>query len=163
MKTWMWIANIVGWPSIQLGFAWFTFHQSVERYEKDSWVTRERAWENSGEIYRRVFRVDRWRRLLPNGAAWMRVPQERQLKVSGRSDCFRFVAETRRSEQAHWCMLLCTPLFFVWNPLWACFVMATYGIGANVPCIIAQRSNRLRAQRAMMRERTIHREGSALR
>ena len=40
-------------------------------------------------------------------------------------------------------MLACLPLFFLWNPPWACAVMAFYAIAANMPCIAVQRYNRL--------------------
>jgi glycosyl-4,4'-diaponeurosporenoate acyltransferase len=40
-------------------------------------------------------------------------------------------------------MFFCFPVFFTWNPPWACWVMVGYAIFANAPCIIAQRYNRL--------------------
>jgi glycosyl-4,4'-diaponeurosporenoate acyltransferase len=40
-------------------------------------------------------------------------------------------------------MLWCFPVFFIWNPLWACFVMVAYALAANVPFIIVQRYNQL--------------------
>lgn len=149
MKAWMWAANVCGWPAIQLGFAWFLLRRPAAHYAADSWLTRQRHWERDGNIYRKLFRIDRWRRSLPSGAVWLKAPQERHLTIPRRTDAARFIRETRRAEYAHWYMLLCTPVFFLWNPPWACGVMAAYGILTNLPCILVQRSNRLRAKRAL--------------
>jgi glycosyl-4,4'-diaponeurosporenoate acyltransferase len=59
----------------------------------------------------------------------------------------QFIVETRRAELAHWCMLCCFPIFFLWNPPWACCVMFIYALLANLPCIVAQRFNRFRLAR----------------
>ena len=45
----------------------------------------------------------------------------------------------------------CAPLFFLWNPWWADLIMLTYALMANLPCIFAQRYNRLRFQRLLAR------------
>jgi hypothetical protein len=39
-------------------------------------------------------------------------------------------------------MLGCFPIFFLWNPPWACAVVEAYGVAANLPFIIVQRYNR---------------------
>jgi glycosyl-4,4'-diaponeurosporenoate acyltransferase len=46
-------------------------------------------------------------------------------------------------------MFCCLPLFFLWNPPWACLVMTTYALAANLPCILAQRYNRIAVNRAL--------------
>lgn len=40
-------------------------------------------------------------------------------------------------------------LFFIWNPLWAGFIMIAYAILANLPFILTQRYNRPRLQRLL--------------
>lgn len=50
------------------------------------------------------------------------------------------------------------PLFFLWNPWWADLVIVAYAIAANVPCIVAQRYNRVRFQRAFPGKRMPGRE-----
>jgi glycosyl-4,4'-diaponeurosporenoate acyltransferase len=39
---------------------------------------------------------------------------------------------------------LCGWIFFIWNPLWAGWVMVVYATLVNFPCIISQRYNRAR-------------------
>ena len=61
----------------------------------------------------------------------------------------RFIRETWRGELCHWAALGCTPVFFLWNPLWADLVMVSYALVGNLPCILAQRYNRARFQRLL--------------
>ena len=65
----------------------------------------------------------------------------------------QFLLETRRAEWAHWCMLGCLPIFFLWNPPWACLVMTAYALAANLPCILAQRYNRIVLDRVVRTRR----------
>lgn len=153
MRIWVWVANVLGWPVIQIGIARWALRQPIQKYEHDSWLTRERNWELRGRLYTRIFRVDHWKRFLPDGAVWMGGAEAVRLTIRGRSDCERFLAETRRAEQAHWYMLFCTPVFLLWNPAWAFAVMAIYGVLANIPCILAQRYNRTRAEATLTRTR----------
>ena len=151
MTAWVWAANLCGWPILQIGIAYWILRRPATLYQSDSWLTRSRPWEGDGSVYRKLLLVHRWKRYLPEGAVWLNRPRDQRLILTNRSDIPRFLAETRRAERAHWYMLFCTPLFFLWNPLWACAVMALYGVLTNLPCILAQRFNRLRVQQAMNR------------
>jgi glycosyl-4,4'-diaponeurosporenoate acyltransferase len=42
-------------------------------------------------------------------------------------------------------------VFFLWNPWWGDAVIIVYAIGANLPCILAQRYNRLRLRHLLAR------------
>lgn len=46
-----------------------------------------------------------------------------------------------------WKRLLPAPLFFIWNPAWAGWLMIAYAFIANIPFIITQRYNRPRLRR----------------
>lgn len=59
----------------------------------------------------------------------------------------RFVRETCRGEAVHWVVFACALLFFLWNPWWIGLIMVAYAAAVNVPCIIAQRYNRIRLVR----------------
>lgn len=52
--------------------------------------------------------------------------------------------ETQRAEWTHWVSMLPAPLFFIWNPVWAGWLMILYALIANLPFIIIQRYNRPR-------------------
>ncbi len=139
----VWMANIFGWPIIQLGLAAIFLRLPQEWFESDNWLTIPRAWEHNGCLYRDGFAIRRWKGLLPDGGPWLggfskkKLPGRRDMQIT------RFILETRRAETAHWCMLACLPIFLLWNPIWACGVMAVYAFASNLPCILAQRYNRL--------------------
>jgi glycosyl-4,4'-diaponeurosporenoate acyltransferase len=59
----------------------------------------------------------------------------------------KFIIETGRAEIVHWIVILFSPVFFIWNYPWAGWVMIIYAIIANLPCILAQRYNRIRFKR----------------
>lgn len=147
----VWTANVLGWPAIHLAIGRAVLHIPSCRFEHDIWLTRERRWERDGRLYRRVVRIHRWKKLLPDGAPWLGGMQKKRLAERSSPYLRAFVSETRRAELAHWCMLLCAPVFILWNPPWACLVMVFYGIAANLPCILAQRANRIQISRMLRR------------
>lgn len=95
-------------------------------------------------LYRRVLHIRRWKHLLPDGAPWVggAFPKQR-LASKHPAYLLRFALESRRGELAHWTMLACTPVFYLWNPVWAAILMTFYGLAANLPCILVQRYNRI--------------------
>jgi len=152
MKLFVITLNVVGWPLIQLTLARLFLLLPDALFAEDSWLTRERWFERGGEVYRRLFLVQQWKDALPDGASWL---GGRRKKLASRStdSLATFAIETRRGEIAHWSMLLCTPVFYIWNPLWACAVMTLYGLATNVPCILVQRANRIKIGRSCTGQR----------
>jgi glycosyl-4,4'-diaponeurosporenoate acyltransferase len=144
-------ANIIGWPVIQLSIARISLSLPANLFANDNWLTRERTWERRGSLYRSLFKVHLWKPMLPDGAPWLGGMAKRKLTSTEPTYLNAFVAETRRGETAHWLMLAATPIFYLWNPLWASVVMTGYGILANLPCILVQRANRIRMQRLLSR------------
>jgi glycosyl-4,4'-diaponeurosporenoate acyltransferase len=143
MTALVWAANLLGWPVIQLGLSGAFLRLPVEWFKNDTWLTAPRRWERGGRLYRDCFAIRRWKALLPDGASWFGGFSKRRPGSRHGAHLARFLLETRRAELAHWSMVACLPLFFLWNPAWACWVMTLYALGANLPCILAQRYNRL--------------------
>lgn len=143
MRAGIIIANIVGWPVIQIAIAKAMLRVPAELFDHDSFFFVPREWEQDGALYRRYFAIRKWKSLLPDGAAWLGGLSKKRLPGRDSHSLRVFLVETRRAELAHWCMLFCAPVFFLWNPPWACAVMALYAVVANLPCILAQRYNRL--------------------
>jgi len=152
MKPLIITLNILGWPLIQLTFARLFLLLPDALFAEDSWLTRERRFEQNGQLYRRFLLIQQWKGLLPDGASWL---GGRSKRLTGRSFMSRatFAIETRRAEIAHWCMVLCAPVFYLWNPRWACLVMTLYGFAANLPCILVQRANRMKIERILHRSK----------
>lgn len=149
MSAMVWIANLLGWPFIHVGIGFVVLRLPSSLFARDTWITVQRAWERDGRFYSEWFAIRRWKRLLPDCTPWL----GGSAKTMGNSRdpfCFaQFVLETRRAEVAHWAMLCCVPVFFLWNPPWACGVMMAYALAANLPCILAQRYNRIAVSRAI--------------
>jgi glycosyl-4,4'-diaponeurosporenoate acyltransferase len=143
------VANVTGWPIIQLLIAWGATKMSPQRFANDSWIYQVGNWE--ARFYRRWLRIRRWKHLLPDGARWMGGTFSRKLESRTPPHLCRFSIETRRSEIAHWLMLACAPIFFLWNPPWARIVMVLYAAAANLPCIVVQRYNRRIVERLLLR------------
>ena len=138
--------NVVGWLMVQLVNAWaFTKIPAA-------WFTPgpARLWEAGGMLYERAFIIKRWKDLLPDGASWFTggFPKAR---LHGKNSAYlaRFVRETRRGELCHWAAIACAPLFFLWNPWWGDLIIVAVALGANLPCIVVQRYNRLRLARVL--------------
>jgi glycosyl-4,4'-diaponeurosporenoate acyltransferase len=139
---WVVILNILGWPVIQMGLAWI-FIQLPARLFDSNYILP--VYEVEHSIYEKVFAIRRWKDILPDGATWFRGGfSKRHLHRRDSGYFNRFLQESRRGEAAHWAMLLAAPIFALWNPPWAIAVMVIYALLANLPCIFAQRYNRLR-------------------
>jgi glycosyl-4,4'-diaponeurosporenoate acyltransferase len=149
MKLLIFTLNILGWPAIHLLLGRLFLAIPDAYFVHDSWLTRERPFEQGGGFYRGVLAVQRWKSLLPDGAPWLGGRAKKHVASRSSEQLKVFLIETRRAEAAHWCMLLCTPVFYLWNPSWACAVMTLYGLTANLPCIVVQRANRIKAARIM--------------
>ena len=142
MTALIWTANLLGWPIIHLVGASIILRLRPRRFSDDSFLYKTRSWEQGGECYRRWLAIHRWKAMLPDGAPWIGGFAKKKLAHRDRDYLYAFWLETRRAEFEHWCMLLCLPVFFLWNPPWACLVMTVYAAVANIPCILAQRYNR---------------------
>lgn len=143
MRVLVWAANLLGWPAIHMSVAGVFLRLPARWFERDGWLTAPRRWECEGRLYRDRFVIRKWKALLPDGAPWLGGFAKKKLESRDLKYLREFVLETRRAELAHWSMFCCLPVFFLWNPPWACGIMALYAVAASFPCIVAQRYNRL--------------------
>ena len=145
---WIVVLNAAGWPVIQLGLAWLFMRLPEGWFQPPPTMT----WEHGGRIYERACAIKRWKDRLPDGARWFAGGFAKGTLAGSQHDYLnRFIRETWRGELCHWCALACTPVFFLWNPWWADAVMIVYAIAANLPCLLAQRYNRLRLRHLLAR------------
>jgi glycosyl-4,4'-diaponeurosporenoate acyltransferase len=155
MNAAIWAANIIGWPVIHLVVAKLVLMLPAQYFATDSALFTARRWERDGDFYRARLSIRSWKGRLPNGAPWLGGFSKERVATRNKKYIGQFIAETRRAEFAHWCMLLCLPVFFLWNPPWACGGMTIYAIAANLPCIAAQRYNRIVLKRLITRSAAI--------
>ncbi len=139
----IWAANLLGWPLIHIAVAFVVLRLPAQLFARDNQLTALHRWELDGLLYRDWMGIRRWKSLLPDGAPWLGGFRKKDLNRRDPFYLAQFLIETRRAEVAHWCMVCCLPIFFLWNPPWARLVMAAYALAANLPCILAQRYNRI--------------------
>ena len=69
LPPWLMILSyIIIWPLIQVTISLIGNKISDKHFDPDSFWLRTRKWEDEGSIYARVFKVDKWKHLLPDGA-----------------------------------------------------------------------------------------------
>ena len=145
---WIVVLNAVSWPLIQMGLAVAFTRMPV------TWFDPPQAfrWEKRGAVYEKVFGIKHWKDRLPDAARWLGGGFAKG-HLAGVEKIYleRFVRETWRGELCHWSAMAFTPLFFLWNPWWGNVVMVIYVLAANLPCILAQRYNRIRFRRLLAR------------
>jgi len=154
MKLAVIVFNFLSWPVIHFGVSWLAYRFSNHSFRPHSWLYRERPFELNGNVYRDYLRVRKWKSRLPDGGSWLGSAFKKDRLHHRSPEYFQsFIIETCRSEWAHWVMFLFAPVFFIFNPLWAGWVMVGYASLANLPCIIVQRYNRILMTRVLNRMR----------
>jgi glycosyl-4,4'-diaponeurosporenoate acyltransferase len=136
-------ANVLGWPILHIAIGFIALRIPSHIFARDTWLTAPHPWEQDGDVYRDWLAIRKWKYLLPDAAPWLGGFAKKKLVNRDPTCITQFLIETRRAEIGHWLMLGCLPIFFIWNPPWARWVMAVYALAANLPCILAQRYNRL--------------------
>ncbi len=151
------------WTVILDILAWFVIHMAIvmvmvriprNRFDPDHCLYRLRPWEKEGRLYNKVFRIKRWKGLLPDGARWMkdRGFPKKQLAARKVEYLAAFAVETCRAELTHWTTMLMAPFFFLWNKPFVGWIMILYALSENVPLIMAQRYNRGRLIRLLRKD-----------
>lgn len=145
--VWIVILNVVLWPVIQMALAWTFTRMPVSWFSPPATPAFETA-----AFYGKFLLVKHWKSLLPDGAAWIGGAfAKREMKTTDPAYLQCFIAETWRGELCHLSAFLFVPLFFLWNPWWGDCVIVAYALIANLPCIIAQRYNRIRLRHLLTR------------
>jgi glycosyl-4,4'-diaponeurosporenoate acyltransferase len=145
---WIVTLNTAVWLAIQVGLAWGFLHLPMGLFS----VTRLPRISQGHYWYERILRIKSWKDRLPDAAGWFSGGFAKAALAERNTDYLqRFVAETRRGEICHWMAIGFVPLFCLWNPGWAFWVNAAYALAANLPCILAQRYNRARLLRLLVK------------
>ena len=57
------------WPVIQVGITLICFKMPDKYFSSDSFLYKERRFENGGKLYDKIFKVTKWKKFLPDGGA----------------------------------------------------------------------------------------------
>jgi glycosyl-4,4'-diaponeurosporenoate acyltransferase len=148
------VVDAAAWAAVQVATGYLAHRLPDRVLDRDRWLWRERAWERGGRFYVDVARIRRWKRFLPEaGAAFEGGFDKRRLRGRAAADLERFAVETRRAELGHVLAVLPTPVFVALNPPALAPFMVVYPLAVNLPCIAAQRYNRIRLRRVAARVR----------
>ncbi len=153
-----------GWTVALCFLAWLVFHtvpaliclRLPDRFfAPDRRLYRTRYFEKDGRIYDRLFRVSRWKHLLPDGGALWNRSGFRKKKLESLSPEYleRFLTEASRGELTHWLTMLSVWTFWLFTPPPIPWIMLAYALAVNIPCILAQRYNRPRIRRLLKKLR----------
>jgi len=142
------LLDIAAWLIIHMGVSYLMTHIPLGSFDTGFWLYKQRKWEKDGKIYVRIFRLKKWKKRLPDGAALFKKGfKKKHLKGLDGVYLDNFIRETRRAELTHWIMFLFSPVFFIWNLWYVGIIMIIYAALVNLPCIIIQRYNRIRLKR----------------
>lgn len=144
--AWTIALNALGLPALQLGCAWAFTRMPA------AWFEPPPSEKDRSTAYERFLAIKRWKDRLPDGASWFKGGfAKASLRHRDPQHLRDFRRETWRGELCHWTVLALIPVFFLWNPWWGDLVIALYALAANLPCILVQRYNRHRLNRALRR------------
>lgn len=149
--------------------AWLFFHLSISLLFMripDSYYNKQQTWyepfewEENGAFWQKHLKVKQWKDRLPEASSFIKsMYDKKNINDLSLEALQKFITETKRGEHTHWVSMLPAPLFFLWNPAWAGWLMILYAFFANIPFIIIQRYNRPRLKRIYIRMRKKEKEG----
>ena len=152
-SVWTILLCFIVWPVLQITAALICFYLPDRVFSQESFFFRPHRFERDGRIYDRVFRVRRWKHLLPDGGVvWKkRGFKKKHLESFSEENLHRFLIESARGELTHWLAIFPFWLFWLFTPPNVPWMMLAYALLVNLPCIIAQRYNRPRVQQLLRR------------
>lgn len=150
------------WLFVHLLASWTGYRMSDRYFREDNWLYRSRTFELTGHLYEKLG-IRKWKQRLPEGDALVKDGFRKKYLPGGKLTIDyiqRFCIESRRAEWVHWLAFLPGPLFFFSGNVPLGTAMTVYALLANLPCIMAQRYNRIRLTRVSARL-TAHSQKSA--
>ncbi len=139
------IVSILLWPILQLLATWLSRKLPSKCFSPSAYLFKERSWEKGGQLYVHVFKIKKWKKYLPDGAAVTKNGYRKKvLRDFSEENLELFIEETCRGELAHLLAILPFWVFAFFAPISIIGFMFLYALLVNLPCIIAQRYNRPR-------------------
>ncbi|MHA6253256.1 glycosyl-4,4'-diaponeurosporenoate acyltransferase CrtO family protein [Oceanobacillus sp. CAU 1775] len=146
------LVNIFAWGFLHFFISYLCFLIPIDFFKKDLSGFRIAGWEKDGALWNNIFHVKKWKKHLIDGSSIVKQSYNKSnLHGTKKYALAEFAAETKRAELTHWLLIPPALLFFLWNPMWAGWVMVAYALIANLPFIITQRYNRARIEKIIMR------------
>ena len=147
-----WLSSALGW------LLWSLLVGSVANCMPAPWLAHAQRltgacpWPESPQDYERRLGIRRWKRWMPDAGAVLPAGVRKDSLIGrDRAALERLMLETSRAELVHltlWPFWLLTAL---WLPQAGVLINLVFATLFNLPCLLLQRYNRLRLQRALRR------------
>lgn len=131
------------WFIVQMIIAQLGTHISYKFLEKDNKYFRSWNFEQEGQLWQQLVKVQNWKNHLPDGQNLNpNISSKATFDLSkNMNDIQQFILETRRAEIVH--MMSIFPIIaFYKSSKSVKIINFAYVVIANVPCVIVQRYNR---------------------
>ncbi len=148
--AWILALDFLVWLVINLSVAGIVSRLKAKSFDPKYWLFKERKWEKQARLYEHSFKINKWKGWLPDGAEVSRRAFKKKHLQTTKSAYIRlFILETCRAEILHWIIFVFGLVFFAWNTWYVGIIMMVYAAITNLPCILAQRYNRIRLERLL--------------
>lgn len=156
------ILCFIVWPVLQVLAALLCLNLPNRVFSSNSFLFRTYNFENHGRIYDSLFRVGKWKHLLPDGGMVLKKRgfKKKHLESFSEENLDKFLVESARGELTHWLAIIPFWVFGFFTPPKIIWYMLVYALLANLPCIIVQRYNRPRVQRLLLKMKTVRTKSS---
>jgi len=145
------IIFILLWPLLQLSISFLCILVNDKHFNYRSFFYKTGSWENNGEIYNKVFMIRKWKKFLPDGGAIMKGYKKKHLDNMSKENLEKYLIESCRAELQHWLSIFPFWIFGFFAPARVLIYMLIYAVAVNLPCIIAQRYNRPRIVKLLIK------------
>lgn len=109
------------------------------------WLFKERAWEEGGIVYQRVFKVKNWKNKSPELSDIIKtIFTRKRIEIYDKDYLHKYLIESCRAELTHWGIIFSSFLFVLWSSVPRTSVMIIIALVLNLPYVIIQRYNRPR-------------------
>jgi glycosyl-4,4'-diaponeurosporenoate acyltransferase len=147
---WVIFLNIIVILLIHLGISFVCTKIPLKHFNPFNRFYRTKKFEMGGRIYTNIFKVKKWKKVIPDGARLFKGGfPKKNLENCSNDYLYIFTQETCRAELTHWLQIVPSGIFFLWNVWWGGVIMIAYFLLANIPCILLQRYNRARLLRVI--------------
>jgi len=147
-EYWMLFTYFILWPLLQVAIALLINRIPASLFHKSGILNHEYWIERHGKLYTKVFFVQKWKYLVPDGAkAHKSGFRKKHFKHMTPEYIYSFIGETTRAEFIHWVEIIPFFVFGFWSPMYVVWVMLGYVLILNLPPIMLQRYNRPRLKK----------------
>ena len=146
------IMDVLAWIIFHLSIGYWSSRIPIDFFNPQHPFYLPRKWEQSGEIYQKIFHVRDWKKYIPSGAkVYAHTFKIKHLVSYDPGYVERWLKESCRAELCHWAMILPGFIFFLWNSVGVGWWMVIYAVANNMVPIIVQRYNRPRVRKLLTR------------